>query len=141
MIASKKLIGSALCLATALFAANSAMAQSATANAAAGAKAATPEQIFAHWDKDKNSGLSLEEFKAGWQEIQMGQLVRKLHANFVAMDSNKSGALEANEFANLEVVKKSKTPVQMAAFDTDKNQKLDFKEYVGMLKALSPTKR
>ena len=54
MIANKKLIGSALCLATTLFAANIATAQSANANPAAGAKAATPEAIFDRWDKDKN---------------------------------------------------------------------------------------
>ena len=134
----KTLIATALCVSLVGVAA----AQTAAGTKTAGSSApASPEQIFAHWDKDKNSSLSLEEFKAGWQEIQMGQLVRKLHGNFVAMDSNKSGALEANEFANLEIVKKSKTPVQMATFDADKNQKLDFKEYVGMLKALSPTKR
>lgn len=141
MIANKKLIGSALCLATTLFAANIATAQSANANPAAGAKAATPEAIFDRWDKDKNKSLSLDEFRAGWQEVQMGALVRKLHGNFVSMDTNKSGSLEANEFANLELVKKSKTPVQFASFDTDKNQKIDFKEYVGMIKAMAPAKR
>jgi Ca2+-binding EF-hand superfamily protein len=110
--------------------------QAAPANAQAQAAQtmATPETVFNAWDKDKNKTLSLEEFRTGWTEIQMRQTLAKLHSNFVAMDANKSNALEANEFANLEVIKKAgaKAPM-MSAFDTDKNGKLDFKEYVQMI--------
>ena len=110
--------------------------QAAPANAQAQAAQtmATPETVFNAWDKDKNKALSLEEFRTGWTEIQMRQTLAKLHSNFVAMDANKSNALEANEFANLEVIKKAgaKAPM-MSAFDTDKNGKLDFKEYVQMI--------
>ena len=98
---------------------------------------ATPEMVFEAWDKDKNKSLSLDEFKAGWTEIQQRQVIGKLHQNFVAMDANKSGAIEQSEYANLEVIKKggAKAPM-LSAFDADKNGKLDFKEYVGMIEAI-----
>ncbi|MFA6986395.1 MAG: hypothetical protein WC213_09330 [Arenimonas sp.] len=137
MSVTRKMTGSALCLAAALVVANVAQAQSTTPAPAAAKAQATPDGIFARWDKDKNKALSVEEFKAGWQEIQTANALRKLHANFVAMDSNKSGALEANEYANLELIKKGgKAAPLLSAFDTDKNQRLEFKEYVGMVNSL-----
>jgi Ca2+-binding EF-hand superfamily protein len=129
----------------ALAQASGTQAASANAQAAQGGQAAhtmaTPETVFNAWDKDKNKTLSLEEFRTGWTEIQMRQTVAKLHANFVAMDANKSNALEANEFASLEVIKKAgaKAPM-MSAFDTDKNGKLDFKEYVQMIGTMMKNK-
>lgn len=138
MRVGKSLIAAALCVTLA----GTAVAQTVAGNkAAAESQPATPEQIFAHWDKDKSSSLSLEEFRAGWQEIQVGNLLRKLHNNFVAMDANKSGSLEQSEFSSLEMVKKAKSTPQMSTYDTDKNQKLDFKEYVGMVKAMAPAKK
>jgi Ca2+-binding EF-hand superfamily protein len=102
---------------------------------------ATPEAVFNTWDKDKNKSLSLDEFKAGWTEIQMRQIIGKLHQNFVAMDTNKSGTLEQTEFANLEIIKKAgaKAPM-MSAFDTDKNGKMEFKEYVEMVNSMMKNK-
>ena len=109
-------------------------AQAAQSAQAGQGKPATPEAVFNTWDKDKNKSLSLEEFRSGWTEIQMRQTLAKLHQNFVAMDANKSNALEQSEFANLEVIKKAgaKAPM-LSAFDADKNGKLDFKEYVQMI--------
>jgi hypothetical protein len=89
-----------------------------------------PDGLFAHWDKDHNKALSLDEFKAG------------LHDNFVAHDTNKNNALDATEYAGLELIKKAGTTAPpLSAFDTDKNQSLDFKEYVGMVATLMKGKR
>ena len=122
-----------------------AFAGAAAAQTAAPAKApaagkphvATPDETFALWDKDKNKALSLEEFKAGYQQVQAQSAVRKLHQNFVAMDKNKSKAIEQDEFANLELVKKagSKAPT-FSSVDSDKNGKLDFKEYVSLIETM-----
>jgi Ca2+-binding EF-hand superfamily protein len=147
MIHRNKLVAAALVAAIAAAGTGVAMAQAAAkpaspANAQAGQQArATPESVFNAWDKDKNKALSIEEFRAGWADIQMRQTVGKLHANFVAMDTNKSGALEQNEFANLELIKKagSKAPM-LSAFDTDKNGKLEFKEYVELISSLMKNK-
>jgi Ca2+-binding EF-hand superfamily protein len=134
-----KLIAAGLAVAVAATFAAGAVAQSAGNNAGAAQqpKAVTPETVFNAWDKDKNKSLSVEEFKAGWTEIQMRQTIAKLHQNFVQMDTNKSGALEQNEFANLELIKKagSKAPM-MSAFDADKNGKMEFKEYVEMISTM-----
>jgi len=134
-----KLIAAGLAAAVAATLTGNAMAQAAGAKPAGAGeqKAATPEMIFNAWDKDKNKSLSAEEFKAGWTEIQMRQVIAKLHQQFVQMDNNKSGALEQNEFSNLEVIKKAgaKAPM-MSAFDTDKNGKLEFKEYVEMISTM-----
>jgi len=64
-------------------------------------------------------------------------VIAKLHQNFVAMDANKSGTLEQDEFAKLEIIKKAgaKAPM-MSAFDADKNGKMDFKEYVEMIASM-----
>jgi Ca2+-binding EF-hand superfamily protein len=112
---------------------------SAPANGQVGERA-TPEMVFNAWDKDKNKSLSLDEFKAGWTEIQQRQVIAKLHQNFVAMDTNKSGTLEQDEFAKLEIIKKAgaKAPM-MSAFDADKNGKLEFKEYVEMIASMMKT--
>ena len=136
MIHRNKLLTAALAAAVAVALSGAAMAQAkqgAPANAQAAQKA-TPETIFNAWDKDKNKSLSMDEFKAGWTEIQMRQVVAKLHQNFQQMDANKSGALEQNEFANLEIIKKAgaKAPM-MSAYDADKNGKMEFKEYVEMV--------
>ena len=138
-----KLIAAGLAVAVAATFAGGALAQAAGAKpgANAGAKqqqqAVTPEMVFNAWDKDKNKTLSVEEFRTGWAEIQMRQTIAKLHANFQQMDTNKSGALEANEFASLEVIKKAgpKAPM-LSAFDADKNGKLEFKEYVEMISTM-----
>ena len=135
MIHRNKLLAAGIAAAVAVTFTGSALAQAAAAKPAAQAQQkATPETVFASWDKDKNKTLSFDEFKNGWTEIQMRQTVAKLHQNFVAMDANKSGALEQNEFANLELIKKAgaKAPM-MSAFDADKNGKLEFKEYVEMI--------
>ena len=99
------------------------------------------EAVFARWDADHNASLSLEEFKAGLRQVQNANALRALHDNFVAHDTNKNNALDAAEYANLELIKKEGTAAPaLSAFDTDKNQGLDFKEYVGMVTALVSAK-
>ncbi len=150
MSSTWKSTGSALALMAALAVTNAAQAQTkpatSAAKPAAAAKqqqqqAATPEAIFARWDKDKNNVLSLTEFKAGWQEVQANMVLRQLHDNFVAMDVNKSGFIEASEYGNLELVKKAGASAPpMSTFDLNKDQRLDFNEYVGMVKAMLKSK-
>lgn len=93
--------------------------------------------IFNRWDSDKNKSLSAEEFTAGWDEMQLSLVLRKLQSNFQTMDINKSGGLEASEYAQLELVRKAgKSAPMMSFYDKDKNGKLDFKEYALMVTAI-----
>jgi Ca2+-binding EF-hand superfamily protein len=141
MIKTNKLAATVLAAAFAATAAGAVLAQAGQAQAgqpgqanASGERNVGPGEVFSRWDKDKNKVLSIEEFRAGFGEVQQANALRKLHQNFVAMDANKSNALEQNEFANLELIKKAgaKAPM-LSAFDSDKNGKLDFKEYVGLI--------
>jgi Ca2+-binding EF-hand superfamily protein len=139
-----KMTGSA-CLAVALTAVNAAHAQSLPATpapATAPTPPAGPDALFDNWDKDHNKALSLDEFKAGLQQVQTASTLRQLHDNFVAKDTNKNGSLDAAEYANLELIKQGgKSAPPITAFDADKNQALDFKEYVTMVNALLKNKR
>lgn len=148
MSATWKMTGSALVLAAAVLAMSPAQAQTKPAAttaakpaAPANQQAVTPEAMFARWDKDKNNVLSMAEFKAGWQEVQANMVLRQLHETFVAMDANKSGAIESSEYAGLELVKRAGASAPpMSNFDLDKNQRLDFKEYVGMVRTIAKPK-
>jgi Ca2+-binding EF-hand superfamily protein len=134
--------GFALCLGAVLLVAHAATAQTRVATNAPAANVqprptAGPESMFARWDKDANKVLSLDEFKAGWQEVQAAMAVRKLHDNFVSMDANRNGNLDAAEYANLELIRKAGSSApSMSAFDADKNQALDFREYVALVQSM-----
>jgi Ca2+-binding EF-hand superfamily protein len=122
-------------LVAALFAAGAAHAQTPAAPAAK-TQPAGAEGLFVRWDTDKNQALSLAEFKVGWQEVETSTALRKLHENFMARDTDKSGGLEAAEYAKLELVKQAGAAAPpLASFDTDNNQRLDFKEYMGLINA------
>jgi Ca2+-binding EF-hand superfamily protein len=124
----------------ALLAANTAQAQSTSATPTkAAATAAAPsadeaDALFTRWDTDHNGALSPAEFRAGWHQLQATAQLRRLHEQFVAMDTDKNGCLNATEYAHLELIKNAGTSAPpMATFDTEKNQCLDFKEYVSMV--------
>jgi hypothetical protein len=143
MSISRKITGSLFCATAALIVANAALAATKPTpvphapHAPQAQQAATPEAIFTKWDTDKNNALSLDEFKAGWQELQGTAVLRKLHGNFVAMDANKSNCLESSEYAKLELIKQAgNNAPALSTFDTDKNGCLDFKEYVGMVNTM-----
>jgi Ca2+-binding EF-hand superfamily protein len=135
-----KTIAGSACLAVVLATVNVAKAQSQPATrvpATAPASPVGPDALFDSWDKDHNKALSLDEFKAGLQQAQTASALRQLHDNFVAKDTNKNGSLDAAEYANLELIKQAGTSAPpMTAFDADKSQGLDFKEYVAMVNAL-----
>ena len=143
MLIARKIVASAVCTAAMLGATNLAKAQTrptAPASAAASQPVGAAE-VFARWDKDHNKTLSPEEFRAGWDQVQANLLVMKLRENFVAMDGNRNGVLEAAEYANLELVKKAGASAPpLSAFDSNKSQGLDFKEYLGFVRTMTKPK-
>jgi hypothetical protein len=124
----------------ALVAAAPAIAQNAPkpaqpAAAPAAQQQAGPDAVFALWDKDKNGSLSKNEFAAGWTEMRTDMVMQRMHAEFERQDANKSGKLEANEFANLVIVQRlGKSAPAMSAFDANKNAGLEFPEYIEFIK-------
>jgi hypothetical protein len=133
----KRKAGYAACLIVALLVANAVHAQSTAtptktpATQATSAPAEGPDALFARWDTNHDKLLSADEFRAGWQQLQT---VRALHEQFVAHDTNKNGCLNAAEYAQLTLIKNAGPAAPpMAQFDVQKNQCLDFKEYVGVI--------
>ena len=132
--------GYAVCAIAALLVATAAQAQS-TTPAKTPATQATPappadeaDAIFARWDTDHNGVLSPQEFRVGWHQLQATAELHRLHEQFVAMDTDKNGCLNAAEYAHLELIQHAgKSAPPMAMFDTEKNQCLDFKEYVNLV--------
>jgi Ca2+-binding EF-hand superfamily protein len=131
-----------VCVIAALLVANAVQAQSTTTTPAkTPATHTTPtppvdeaDAIFARWDTDHNGVLSPQEFRAGWHQLQATMELRRLHEQFVAMDTDKNGCLSATEYAHLALIQRAgKSAPPMAMFDTEKNQCLDFKEYVNVV--------
>ncbi len=90
--------------------------------------------------------LSLDEFKNGWESAREQNIMDRLVTQFRAADKDKSGVIEAIEFANLPLIKRAGSGAPpMSAFDTNKDQKLDFKEFLdlvsAMLKRLAPARK
>lgn len=116
--------------------AGGALAQTPAAKPAA-ATAAKPgenaEAMFKSIDSNGDKMISLNEFKSGLEaQRQRSQALQRLQAQFKQMDKNKSGGLESAEFNELPLVKSGVKPVPtFAETDGNRDQKVDFREYVG----------
>ena len=106
--------------------------------AAQAPQAPTADAVFAAWDKDKNQSLSLAEFREGTERMAQVAAVQRLKGNFDRVDRNHDGGLDAVEYATLPLVKQAgaSTP-SLAASDADKNGRVEFKEYVALVAAVS----
>ncbi len=94
--------------------------------------AETPEVTFAYFDKNGDKSINLEEFKSGIEERNRLIVLQRLQAQFQAMDKNKTAHLELVEFNALPMIKSAgKSAPSFAETDVNRDQKLDFKEYVG----------
>ena len=106
--------------------------------AAAPSADARVDAAFAAWDTNKDHLLSLAEFKAGWAALQKATAVEAgLHRQFQAMDADHSGALDAAEYSNLALVKRAgNSAPSLSAFDANKDQRLQFGEYLQLVRRL-----
>lgn len=144
MITTWKRMSYALCVMATLLIANVVRAQSSTAGTTPAKIPAThvpqtpaPDEadvLFSRWDTDHNGALSPDEFRIGWHQLQATAQLRRLHEQFVAMDTDKNGCLNAAEYAHLTLIQHAgKSAPPMATFDTEKNHCLDFKEYLSVV--------
>lgn len=113
------------------------LAGGALAQAPAAKPAANPgenaEALFKLIDTNGDKMISLTEFKSSLEaQRQRNQALQRLQAQFKQMDKNKSGGLESAEFNELPLVKSGVKPVPtFAETDGNRDQKVDFREYVG----------
>jgi Ca2+-binding EF-hand superfamily protein len=90
------------------------------------------DKMFAALDKDNNKQLSYDEFKNGVvAQRQQEILMRRLRQIFQEADKNGNKTLELVEFNALPGVKAAKDPKpKFGDYDKNKDQKIDFPEYV-----------
>ncbi|MGO4551458.1 EF-hand domain-containing protein [Lysobacter sp. 2RAF19] len=121
--------------AVALLVAAPAFAQQAAKPAAQPGLQGGPDATFAAWDKDGNGTLTKDEFRAGWMATRDDLALRRLQTEFARHDTDKSGKLEAGEYAQLALVLRAgKSAPAMTAFDKNKDGGLQFAEYIDFIK-------
>jgi hypothetical protein len=115
--------------------------QAARAQQAPAATPASPAAtLFATFDSNHDRMLSAQEFTTGYAGLQRAmELARRMRAQFAAMDTDKSGALDEREYAGLLLVKQAgKSAPPFSTFDANGDRMLGFAEYVGLVKKLAP---
>jgi Ca2+-binding EF-hand superfamily protein len=101
---------------------------------------ASPDEVFAAWDKDNSRSLSITEFRAGMEQLKQSSMVARLGGLFRTVDANRNSKLEASEYANLPLIKRAgKDAPPLSTFDINKDGALDNQEYLRMVEALIRT--
>ncbi|MFZ9310208.1 MAG: EF-hand domain-containing protein [Arenimonas sp.] len=97
------------------------------------------DKMFAALDKDNNKQLSYDEFKNGVvAERRQAMLMQRLGQIFQDADKNGNKTLEVVEFNALPGVKAAKDPKpKFADYDKNKDQKMDFREYLEVVSKMS----
>lgn len=97
------------------------------------------DAVFAAWDVDRNGTLSLQEFHNGWTLLRRaGEMQERLRAQFRTIDANRNGGIDAGEYANLVLVKKAGNAAPLlSAFDANKDQRLEYPEYLEFVRHMA----
>ena len=97
------------------------------------------DKMFAALDKDNNKQLSYDEFKNGVvAERRQAMVMQRLGQIFQEADKNGNKTLELVEFNALPGVKAAKDPKpKFADYDKNKDQKMDFREYIEFVSKMS----
>ena len=101
-----------------------------------------PPQVdatFKLWDADHNGSLSQQEFRDGWRGMRRAVQVRdSLQKQFNSVDTNNNKAIDADEYGRLVLIQKAgKSAPPLSAYDANKNQRLEFTEYVDLVRRMS----
>ncbi len=97
------------------------------------------DAVFKAWDRDGNGALSKNEFENGYANLRRaGEIQGRLRHQFDVVDANNNGAIDAGEYGNLVLVKQAgKSAPPLSTFDANKNQRLEFAEYVAAVRRMS----
>jgi len=122
-----------------MVAGNSTAAQAAEAAAPAATAQTAAPNLFDSLDANKDHLLSRQEFQSGYAGLQRLIAVQvRLREQFGALDANRNGAIDASEYANLELIRRQGAAApSLVAFDIDHDQKLSFPEYATLVHQLA----
>jgi len=97
------------------------------------------DQMFKAMDRDGNKQLSYAEFKAAVvNERKQMMVIERLRSEFIQLDKNKNSTLDAAEFNAHPGLKSLPAPKpQLVEFDRNKDQKMEFGEYVNFIEQMS----
>lgn len=97
------------------------------------------DETFKLWDADHDGSLSQQEFRNGWRGMRRAVKVRgSLQKQFNSVDTNNNKAIDAAEYGHLVLVQKAgKSAPPLSAYDANKNQRLEFSEYVDLVRRMS----
>ena len=100
--------------------------------------AARADAAFAAMDANRDGALSRDEFRQGWMQLRrMGAAQAGLRSHFQQVDANRDQAIDASEYGNLKLVRdRGPSAPPLSRFDTNKNQRLEFGEYLGLVREL-----
>lgn len=141
---NKTLLAAIATGALSLFFTPAARAQAAATKPAAGSGKTVPAEVdaaFAAWDADKNGVLSQGEFRNGWMELRRArELEARLRTQFHTVDANRNNAIDSGEYGNLVLVKRAgNSAPPLSTFDTNKDQRLEFGEYLKLVQRMAAT--
>jgi hypothetical protein len=120
---------------------NAAQAAEGATRVAPGQAAHSPAPtLFDSLDTNRDQVLTRREFQAGYAGLQRVIAMQvRLREQFGVLDVNRSGAIDASEYANLELIRShGKTAPSLGTFDADNDQKLNFAEYAVLVRRLAP---
>jgi len=106
--------------------------------AAQGAGGAAGDAAFARWDADHDGVLSRAEFRAGWDVVQRARVQSRLHAQFARLDRDRSGALDAGEYAQVVLAQRAGAGGAMSRFDLDHDGRIDITDSLRSVQAPAP---
>lgn len=97
------------------------------------------DATFAAWDADHDGVLSLQEFRDGTRGMRrMAGVRNRLHQQFEAVDADGNDAIDAAEYGKLLLVERAgKGAPPLSMFDTDKDQRLQFPEYLALVRHMT----
>lgn len=96
------------------------------------------EQTFQAWDTNRDGALSRQEFVSGFTQLRRaGAAQGSLRRQFQAVDANDDQAIDAGEYRNLVLVRNAgQGAPPLASFDRNGNQRLEFAEYLVLVRQL-----
>jgi hypothetical protein len=102
---------------------------------------------FKAWDADRDGELSQAEFATGMAAFRRRaeaatEAAVRLREQFDRIDANRNDGIDAGEYANLQLVRAAgEAAPALSDFDRNRDQRLQFAEYLSLVARLAPAPR